>query len=332
MVENGHDGHDHSEHGHGGHSHSHDVSGISGVRLMAVMLLNFIITAAEIAGGVVSGSLSLVSDALHNLSDAISVIISYYALRISARKNDVKRTFGYRRASIMAALVNSSVLVGISVFLFKEAYDKFVHPQAVNGSLVIWVALISLVANFASMLMLKKGSHGNMNIKSTYVHLLSDTLSSLGVIVAGILIWLFKVYWVDPLLTVIISAYILVECAGIMRKAVNILMQGTPEGIEIDEVVADLKASGDVENIHHVHIWCLDENNIHFEAHVYVKDMLVSKSQELSGKMEHMLNEKFGISHVTLQFEYDCCGDSGVINGECTKSNTSLQDEKNHSQ
>lgn len=313
MAGHEHGGHGQEEHQHGGHghSHSHDVSNVSGVRLMLVMMLNFVITAAEIAGGVVSGSLSLVSDALHNLSDAMSVIISYYALRISGRKNDVKRTFGYRRASIMAALLNSSVLVGISGFLFKEAYDKFMHPQTVNGTLVIWVALVSFAANFASMLLLKAGSKGDMNIKSTYIHLLSDTLSSLGVITAGVLIWLFKIYWVDPLLTVLISAYILVECAGILKKVVNILMQGTPEGIDVEEVVAAMKQEGSVENVHHVHVWSLDENNIQFEAHVSVKDMPVSRTNELSERFEHILSERFGISHVTLQFECGGCGDDG---------------------
>lgn len=306
-----------NESGHGGHAHSHDVKNISGVRLLLVMLLNFIITAAEIAGGIISGSLSLISDALHNLSDAVAVIISYYAIRVSGRKNDERKTFGYRRASIMAALLNSSVLAGISVFLFKEAYGKFMHPQAINGSLVIWVALISLAANFASMLLLKKGSHGDMNVKSTYIHLLSDTLSSLGVIVAGVLILLYKIYWVDPLLTVLISVYILAECAGILKKAVNILMQGTPEGIDVGEVVDAMKASGSVENVHHVHIWCLDERNIHFEAHVSVVDMAVSQSQELSGQLERLLGERFGITHVTLQFECGCCADTGMISGEC---------------
>lgn len=302
------------EHGHEGHSHSHshDLSEIKGVRLLFVMLLNFIITAAEIIGGIFSGSLSLISDALHNLSDGLSVIISYFAIRVSGRQSNAKKTFGYRRASIMAALLNSSVLIGISVFLFKEAYDKFINPQEINGMLVIWVAIISLVANALSVLLLKKGAHGDLNMKSTYIHLLSDVLSSLGVIVGGILILFFRIYWVDPLLTVLISVYILKESLSILLKALNILMQGTPESIDIIEIAEELCAIDCVENVHHVHVWCMNEDNIHFEAHVNVKDMPVSQTKELSERIEHILS-RHGIGHVTLQFEHDSCENVGVI-------------------
>lgn len=305
--------HEHEEHSRS-HSHSHDVSGIKGVRLILVTLLNFLITAAEILGGVFSGSLSLVSDALHNFSDGLSIIVSYFAIRISGRQNDMKRTFGYKRASIMAALLNSSVLIGISVFLFKEAYDKFVNPQTINGVMIIWVALISLAANALGVILLEKGSHGDMNIKSTYIHLLSDVLSSVGVVVGGILILFFKIYWVDPLLTVLISIYILKESLSILKEAINVLMQGAPENIDINKVVDDLKKINGVADIHHVHIWCLDENNINFEAHLNLKnDLLVSLTSGIRESAEHVLAEHYGINHVTIQLEYKSCKDVDII-------------------
>ncbi len=307
------DKHEHQEHNHS-NNHSHSHSDIKGVKLILVMLLNFAITAAEIAGGIYSGSLSLISDALHNFSDGLAIIISYYAIKISGRQNDIKRTFGYRRASIMAALLNSSVLIGISVFLFKEAYGKFVNPQTINGSMIIWVALIGLVANALGVVLLEKGSHDDMNIKSTYLHLLSDVLSSVGVVIGGILILFFKIYWVDPLLTVLISIYILKESLGILKEAINILMQGTPENIDINKVVEDLKKIEGVEDVHHIHVWSLDEHNINFEGHVNVRDMLVSETKSIAERFEHILNEHHGINHSTLQFEYKCCGDVGVIN------------------
>jgi cobalt-zinc-cadmium efflux system protein len=306
------DKHEHQEHNHS-NNHSHSHSDIKGVKLILVMLLNFAITAAEIAGGIYSGSLSLISDALHNFSDGLAIIISYYAIKISGRQNDIKRTFGYRRASIMAALLNSSVLIGISVFLFKEAYGKFVNPQTINGSMIIWVALIGLVANALGVVLLEKGSHDDMNIKSTYLHLLSDVLSSVGVVIGGILILFFKIYWVDPLLTVLISIYILKESLGILKEAINILMQGTPENIDINKVVEDLKKIEGVEDVHHIHVWSLDEHNINFEGHVNVRDMLVSETKSIAESFEHILNEHHGINHSTLQFEYKCCGDVGVI-------------------
>ena len=305
--------HEHEEHNHT-NPHSHDVSEIKGIRLIFVMLLNFIITAVEIVGGIYSGSLSLVSDALHNLSDGLSIIISYLAIKISGRQNDIKKTFGYKRASIMVALLNSSVLVGISLFLFKEAYAKFTNPQPINGSMIIWVALISLVANALGVILLQKGSHGDMNIKSTYIHLLSDVLSSIGVVVGGILILFFKIYWVDPLLTVLISIYILKESLSILKDAINILMQSTPENIDINKIVEDLIKVEGINNIHHVHVWSLDENNMNFEGHIDLEnDIPVSLTSTIKESAEHILAEHYGINHITIQFEYKCCNDIGII-------------------
>jgi cobalt-zinc-cadmium efflux system protein len=290
---------------------------VKGFRLILVMLLNFLITAAEVLGGILSGSLSLISDALHNLSDGLSVIVSYYAMKVSGRRGDAKRTFGYRRASIMAALLNSTVLIGISLFLFKEAWDKLMNPREINGMMVIWIAAVSFAANFLSILLLRKGSRGDMNVKSTYIHLLSDALSSLGVLLAGVLILFFRIYWVDPLLTVLISAYILWECIAMLIKAVNILMQGVPDNMDIAQIEGNVRKIAGIEDIHHVHVWSLDENHINFEAHVNVQDMSVSCTQAITSDVEHMLEERFGIGHVTLQFEVDCRGGKCPAGGEC---------------
>lgn len=310
--------HDHTENIHSNnhgnnHSHSHDISEIKGVKLIMVMMLNFLITAAEVIGGIYAGSLSLISDALHNLSDGLSIIISYYAIKLSGKPNDTKKTFGYKRASIMAALLNASVLIGISVFLFKEAYNKFISPQTVNGTIVIWVALVGLIANMLGVLLLQKGSRGDLNIKSTYLHLLSDAMSSVGVIIGGALILWLKAYWVDPLLTVLISIYVLKESIGILKEVINILMQSTPENIDIHDVVEELKKINGVEDIHHVHVWSLDEHNVNFEAHVNVNDVLVSETRIISESIEHILYEHYSVNHVTLQFENNDCGDTGII-------------------
>ncbi len=294
------------------HGHSHDVSNVKGINLAIVALLNFIITAAELVGGILAGSLSLISDSLHNFSDGISVIISYLAIKIARKENDSKRTFGYKRATILAALINSSVLIAISIFLFKEAFVKFVNPEVINGSLVIWVALIGLVANIAGVLLLQKGSKGSMNIKSSYLHLLSDALSSVGVVIGGILIYYFKIYWVDPLLTVLIALYVLKESYEIVKEAIQILMQGIPENLDVEEVVKDLEKVGAVENVHHVHVWSLDESNINFEAHVNIKDMLVSETNNILSEIEHELSH-YGINHVTIQFEYKGCDGVDII-------------------
>lgn len=305
---NEHDNHK-AEHG---HSHSHDISSIKGINLILVVLLNFIITVAEVIGGIYSGSLSLLSDALHNFSDGIAIVISYIAIKIAGKEKDEQKTFGYKRTTILAALLNSLVLIAISIFLFKEAYIKFVHPQPINGTVVIWVALLGLIANFIGVLLLQKGSQGDMNIKSSYLHLLSDALSSLGVVIGGIIIYYFNIYWIDPLLTVLIGLYVMKESFEIVKKSINILMQGVPEEIDVVAIAQDLEKIDGIENVHHVHVWSLDESNINFEAHVNIKDMLVSETKEMMEQIEHKLLH-FGITHTTIQFGYNCCNSVEII-------------------
>lgn len=297
------------------HNHNHDVSNVKGINLLITMLLNFIITAAEVIGGLYSGSLSLISDALHNLSDALSIVLSYFAIRISKKSNDKKRTFGYKRSTILAAVINSTVLIVISFFLFKEAYLKFITPEKINGVIVIWVALIGLLANTLGAYLLHKGSKEDINMKSAYLHLLSDALSSIGVVVGGIVIYYFNIYWIDPLLTVIIGLYILKESYEILKQAINILMQGTPENIDIDEIAEELEEIETIKNIHHIHIWGLNENTIFFEAHVNLKDdILVSDTSKVYENIVHELKEHFGITHITIQFEFNGCKNVGIIN------------------
>ncbi|HNW81415.1 MAG TPA: cation diffusion facilitator family transporter [bacterium] len=300
------------DHGHD-HSHGHDHGDIKGAKLIIVVALNFIITVAELVGGFIAGSLSLITDALHNFSDGLSMVISYASIRISQREKNSRKTFGYKRATILAAVINSSTLIGISLFLFKEAYVKFMNPEPVNAVIVIWVALIGLVANFIGVYLLRSGSKGDMNIKSAYLHLLGDTLASVSVIIGGVCMYFFEIYWIDPALTVLISLYVLRESYEILKDAVNILMQGVPENIVVEDVVNEIGKITEVENVHHVHIWAVDEKNIIFEAHINIKDMAVSRTEPLKNEISSMLHQKFGIEHVTLQFEYRCCPGEDII-------------------
>ena len=295
------------------HKHGHDVSNIKGTNFFITVLLNFVITVAEIIGGIYSGSLSLISDALHNLSDAVTIIISYAAIKISKRENDEKKTFGYKRSGILAAVINASVLIIISIFLFKEAYTKFMNPIPINGFIVICVALIGLAANTLGAYLLHGGSEENMNVKAVYLHLFSDALSSFGVVIGGILIFSYKIYWVDSIITVLIGVYVLIESLEILKDAVNILMQGVPKNIEIEKIVQVIKSIDGVMDVHHVHVWGLDEKNINFEAHVNVKDMLVSETKEINEKIQEELHEHFEITHVTIQFECNGCSGVGTI-------------------
>jgi cobalt-zinc-cadmium efflux system protein len=291
---------------------AHDITGIKGLNLFIVVLLNFLITITQIIGGLYAGSLSLISDALHNFSDGIAIAISYFAIKISSKRNDEKRTFGYKRATILAAFINSAILIIISIFLFKEAFFKFINPQPINGGIVIWVALVGLIANIIGVILLQKGSKGDMNIRSSYLHLLSDALSSVGVVIGGIVIYYFHLYWIDPIITIAIGLYVLKESFEIIKQAFNILLQGVPQNVNIEEIARELQRIDEVENIHHIHVWSLDEHNINFEAHINIKDMLVSETKSVLEKIEHVLKEH-QINHITIQFEYNCCEDVGFI-------------------
>jgi len=289
------------------HHHLHVEATTSTARLFITMALNFLITVVELIGGLLSGSLSLLSDALHNFSDGISIIISYIAVRLARQPRSNKYTFGLKRAEILAAVINAGTLIVICFYLFKESYERFIAPREIAGGVMIVVAGIGLIANVAGTLLLKAGSRDNINIRSAYFHLLGDAVSSVAVILGGIAVHFFRVYWIDPLLTVLISLYILVKSYEIVKEAIDVLMMGAPESISIESIQKEVEKMPGVNNIHHVHVWRLRENDVHFEAHIDVEEMLVSQTTELSSAIEAMLKHNHGITHITLQFESDKC-------------------------
>ncbi len=210
-------------------------------RLIVSAALNFATTAAQVVGGILSGSLSLISDALHNLSDTAALVISLFAVRLAKRKNTEAQTFGYKRAEILAALFNACVLVIVSIFLFKEAWARWAHPHAINSLLMLSVAFIGLIANVLSAFLLKTHARQDLNIRAAYVHLFSDFLSSIAVIIGAVAIFFSKAYWIDPLLTVLIGIYVLREGYKIIEESTHILMQHVPKGINLREIQAQIE-------------------------------------------------------------------------------------------
>lgn len=295
------------------HDHKHTVTEMSGSRLFITMILNFGITAAEIIGGILAGSLSLISDALHNFSDGIAIIISYIAIRLKLRPRDAHYTFGLKRSEIIAAIINASTLIIICFYLFREAYQRLVAPEPVAGGLMIIVASFGLVANVAGTLLLRSGSKNSMNIRSVYLHLLSDAVSSLAVILGGIAIYFFHVYWLDPLLTVLIGLYVLKESYGIVAEAVQIIMMAAPADISLTDLKREIETVVGVQNLHHVHLWQMNEQDIHFEGHVEVDDIPVSETGDLLRQIEQLLLEKYAINHVTVQFECNRCSSKALV-------------------
>ncbi|MFA5480284.1 MAG: cation diffusion facilitator family transporter [Candidatus Muiribacteriota bacterium] len=294
------------------HGHSHDVSNISGKKIFWVTVLNALITTAEFIGGILSGSLALLSDAVHNLSDTLAIALSYVAFRISKKPKNERKTYGYKRAEILSAFLNSIVLFAISIFLVYEAVNRFRFPKTIDGNLMLIVAIIGLLANLFSVLLLHKDSQENLNIKSSYLHLLSDTVSSVGVIFGGILIKFWQIYWIDPLITILISIYILKETFQLIKHTVDILMQSAAP-LNYDEIKKEIEQITEVKNIHHVHSWMSNEKTIYFDAHIDVENLLLSEIEKIYDKIEHILKEHYGISHITIQAEVDKCCDKNLF-------------------
>jgi cobalt-zinc-cadmium efflux system protein len=295
----------------GNHSHHHENP--SG-RLFISILLNGLITLAEIVGGIFSNSLALISDAIHNLSDTLALILAWLANNINGKKPDARRTFGYKRFEILSAFINASILTAISIYLIYEAILRFLHPEPVRSALMLIIAVIGLVANLISMLFLRGDSNKSLNIKAAYVHLLGDTLSSGAVIGGAILIYFTKVVWIDPVLTLIISVVIIFQAFKILRESINILMQSAPENLNLDEIKIYLEKHPLIRNIHHVHCWQLQDHDILFEAHIETsEDLLLSESCKLLKEVEDILRKNFHITHTTLQVEFNVCGDKAMI-------------------
>ncbi len=300
-------------HTHTHHNHHHGRN-LSGRNLMISILLNVLITVAQVVGGFVSGSLSLLSDALHNLSDVISLVISYVANRLAGRDASSHRTFGYKRAEIIAAFVNAMSLIVVAIFLIKEAIERFVEPQPIGSGIVITLSLLGILANGASVLLLKGDSERNMNMRSAYLHLLTDMLASVAVLIGGILMYFYQLYWMDPLLTVVIALYLIYVGYDLLKTSTRVLMLFTPHSIEVQEIVRSISTIKPVKNVHHVHIWQLNEDEVHLEAHIdFEEDILLSDFDKILDQIEEKVYHEFGINHVNIQPEFGKCDSKQVI-------------------
>jgi cobalt-zinc-cadmium efflux system protein len=285
---------------------NHGKNDTKGRNLVVSIFLNIIITASQVVGGFWSGSLALLSDALHNFSDVLSLIISYIAVKLSRNKASYSKTFGYKRAEIIAAFINASSLVIVAIFLIIEAYKRFISPVEVAADLVIWFSLLGILANGFSVLLLKKDANDNMNMKSAYIHLFSDMLASVAVLIGGLLMRYFSLFWIDPLLTLIIALYLVYMGYDLIVDATRILMLFTPSYINLKALQADVSDISPVKNLHHLHVWQLNEVEVHLEAHIeFSKNLNLKEFDTVLVQIESLLLDKYGINHVTLQPEFE---------------------------
>ena len=290
-----------------GHSseHSHSHKDLKGRRLLISIVLNILITVSQVIGGIVSGSLSLLSDALHNFSDVLSLIVSYIADRYSKKAASLNKTFGYKRAEIIAAFVNASSLIIVAIYLVYEAIIRFLNPQEIESNIVIWLAILGIAANGFSVLLLRKDAKENMNMRSAYLHLFTDMTASIAVLVGGLLMKFYGWFWVDSVLTVLIAIYLLFMGFDLLKKSFNVLMLFTPEHIDLVKISSTITALSEITNVHHMHVWQLNEAETHFEAHVeFNKDITISELDTILERVEELLYQDFGINHVNIQPEY----------------------------
>ncbi len=299
------------------HTHAGEGSRPGGAgdrRLWVAVAINVLLTVAQVIGGLASGSLSLVADALHNLNDAASIGIALIARRIGRRPPDKRLTYGYRRAELVGALINLTTLIIVGLYLVYEAVRRFFQEQGVDGWIVVIVAAIALAIDAATAVLMYTMSKGSVNIKAAFIHNISDALASIGVIIAGTLIIIYEWYWTDLAATLAISAYILWQGATMMRSTILILMDGAPPGVDFDTVAAVMEAVPGVVSVHHVHLRQLDEDHAALEAHVLVQRMDESV-ESIKLDLRERLAGQFGIVHTTLEFETAAAGehDAAVV-------------------
>ena len=286
-----------------GHHHHHHESD-SDTSLFVAVGINILLTLAQVIGGIISGSLSLIADALHNLSDATSLGIALFARRISRKPADEFKTFGYQRAEVIAALINLTLLITISIYLIYEAVWRMVDPQIVAGWIIVLVAGIALIIDTITALITYKMSKKSVNMKAAFLHNLSDALASIGVIIAGTLILLYDWYWVDTLVTFFIAGFVLWQGLLLLPKTIHLLMEGTPENLSSEDIKLLAEKIKGVKDVHHIHIWHLDEHRIALEAHVVVTSEIFREVELIKDRLKELLKNKFNITHSTLEFEH----------------------------
>ena len=288
-----------------GHHHPHDV----GRKLIIATAANVLVVAAELTIGVWSGSLSLIGDALHNLTDALALVIALIAVRLEKRAPTSEKSFGYQRAGILAAFINAAMLVAFTFMIFREAYERLRAPHPVETSLMLVTAAVALLVNGLTALSLRHESRNDVNIRGAFVHMIGDAVSSFGIIVAALLIRATgNVLW-DAVISIFIGVLILWSSYGVLRESMNLLLEGTPAGIDPDAVTQALGRIDGVFGVHHLHIWALGPSSPALSCHLMVGDVPVSSTARLLEEINTMLAHEYRIAHTTIQFEYAMCAE-----------------------
>lgn len=292
-----------SEHIHIHHHHHNEVTQKSVRLLILSFVINMLLSVAEIIGGIISGSVSLIGDALHNTSDAFSILIAVIAFKIGNKKASAKYTYGFKRAEIIGGFVNLILLFISGCYLLAEGIERLINPQQIDGLLIIWISVLALIIDALTAKISHHDAHHNSNMKMVFIHNLADAFGSIGVIISGLCIMWFDLYRVDGIVALLIAFYMIFQSVVSFPQIVNILMNAAPDNIDIEQLKNSLLAIKNIKNVHHLHLWCISEHNVAIECHIE------SDNNDIIVEATQLLKDKFGITHCNFQVENKSCGE-----------------------
>src|SRR5512142_858861 len=311
--------------GHEHHTHLNGAAKQTQSRLALALFLTLAFVLVEAAAGFFANSLALLTDAAHNLTDVVALALSWYAVRLTLQPSNSQNTYGYHRAGILVALLNSTTLVIISIGIFYEAYQRFLSPPEVKAGVMVGVGLLAVIVNFVTAWLVKRGSEHDLNLRSAFVHLMSDVASTIGAVMAGVLIYFTRAEWLDALASVLIGVLILYNAWGIVRETVEILLEATPRDLDMKAMVDDIKQVDGVLGVHDLHVWSLTQNLRTMSAHILTEDLPISSGAQIQSRVNELVSNRYHIAHATLQLEcVDCEPDTLYcdMNGEIHVSRT----------
>lgn len=291
------------------HSHSHfgDIANQTTKRLALSLILTAIFVVIEVIAGIFGNSLALLTDAAHNFTDVIALGLSWYALRIAAKPANEGKTFGYHRVGILVALINSTTLILIAIGIFYEAWQRLITPPEVDSTILIGVGAVAFFINAGTAWLVQKGSEHDLNLRSAFLHLMGDVLSTLGAVIAGIIIAFTAWNWLDPLVSILIGGFILYNAWSVLKQTIHILLESTPENIDITEMVTNLRSVDGVRDIHDLHVWSISENLRMLSAHIVIDNVSIGEGVSIQHNINELLTHNYNIRHATLQLECEGC-------------------------
>jgi cobalt-zinc-cadmium efflux system protein len=291
------------------HSHTHfnELTQQTIRRLALSLGITLVFVVVEIVAGIFANSLALLTDAAHNFTDVLALALSWWALRLTSQPANQDKTYGYHRAGILVALANSTTLVVIALGIFYEAYHRFINPPEVQADVLIGVGVIAVLINVVTALLVRRGAEHDLNIRSAFLHLMGDVLSTIGAVIAGIIIRYTAWNWLDPLVSVLIGFLILWSAWSIIREALDILMESTPADIDMDAMIGDITSIDGVHGVHDLHVWSITRSMRTLSAHLVTADIPISEGAFIQTRVNELLYHQYGVSHATLQLECEDC-------------------------